>query len=88
MTTRQRIIRIGNSRGVRVPAAMLAEAHLSEGDEVDLAIEAGAIVLRPARRPRAGWDEQFARMAQAGDDRLLDGDRPCASNWEASEWEW
>jgi hypothetical protein len=38
---------------------------------------------------RAGWDEQFAAMAGAGDDRLLDGDRSSpAATWDQDEWEW
>ncbi len=74
MAVRQRIVRIGNSRGVRLPAHLLAEAHLGEGDEVELSLEADRIVLRAAHRPRAGWSEQFSEMAKHGDDRLLDGD--------------
>jgi hypothetical protein len=38
--------------------------------------------------PRAGWAEQFAEMAEHGDDALLDGDQPMASSWDATEWVW
>jgi antitoxin MazE len=88
MAVRQRIVRIGNSRGVRLPASMLAEADLAEGDEVEVSAEAGQIVLRRVRRPRAGWAEQFAAMAQHGDDQLVDGEQLVASSWDATEWEW
>ena len=88
MAFRQRIVRIGNSRGVRLPANMLAEAQLAEGDEVELSAEVGQIVLRQVRRARAGWAEQFAEMARCGDDRLLDGDQLNASSWDDTEWEW
>jgi antitoxin MazE len=88
MAVRQRIVRIGNSRGVRLPASMLAEAALSEGDEVEVSAEAGQIVLRRVRRPRDGWSEQFATMARHGDDQLVDGEQLMASSWDTTEWEW
>jgi antitoxin MazE len=88
MIARQRIVRIGNSRGIRLPSSVLAETHLAEGDEVDLSVESGRIVLRPVRRPRAGWAEQFAEMAKQGDDRLLDGDQLTATVWDKTDWEW
>ena len=47
------IVRIGNSRGVRLPKVLLEEAQLA--DEVELQAEPGRIVIRKAARPRAGW---------------------------------
>ena len=88
MAVRQRIVRIGNSRGIRLPANTLAEAQLTEGDEVEVSAEVGQIVLRQVRQPRAGWAEQFAAMARHGDDKLLDGEQLTASSWDATEWEW
>jgi antitoxin MazE len=88
MVVRQRIVKIGNSRGVRLPASMLAEAHLAEGDEVEVRAEVGQIVLRPIKRPRAGWAEQFAEMARQGDDTLLDAEYLTPSEWDQTEWEW
>ena len=85
---RQRIVRIGNSRGVRLPASMLAEAQLAEGDEVEVSAEIGQIMLRRTKRPREGWGERFAEMAKYEDDRLVDGDQLSASTWDATEWEW
>jgi antitoxin MazE len=88
MAIRQRIVRIGNSRGVRLPSSMLAEAHLAEGDEVEVSAEVGQIVLRPIKRPRAGWAERFAEMARQGDDALLDAEYLTPSEWDQTEWEW
>ncbi|MFC1452155.1 transcriptional regulator/antitoxin, MazE [Verrucomicrobiota bacterium] len=42
----------GNSQGLRLSRQMLAEAHISVGDEVDLAVHDGVIVVAPARRVR------------------------------------
>lgn len=67
-----RIVRIGNSRGVRIPKRALGQLGL--GDEVELEIEKGKIVIRATSLPRDGWAEAFRLMAQRGDDALLDPD--------------
>ena len=79
-----KIIQIGNSRGVRIPKVWLEQLDL--GPEVEMAVQAGQIVIRPARRAREGWLEQFRSLAGGSDDRLLDEARPTA--WDAAEWEW
>ncbi len=81
-----RIVRIGNSQGIRIPKPLLEQAGI--GDRVELEVHDGRISIRPARRVRAGWDECFAKMATAGDDRLLDGAQPAATAWDQEEWEW
>lgn len=82
---RARVVRIGNSRGVRIPKPMLELSGI--GDEVELEAEDGQIVIRAVRHPREGWDAAFAEMARLGDDKLLD-DVPSASTWDEEEWEW
>ena len=64
------LIPIGNSRGIRIPKAILQQCDMS--DEVELAVEGRQIILSPAgQQPRSGWREAAARMAAAGDDELL-----------------
>jgi antitoxin MazE len=79
-----RIIRIGNSQGVRLPKPLLEQAGLPA--EVELHAEAGRIIIEGARPPRAGWAEAAAAAQAAGDDALLDG--PGATRFDAEEWEW
>ena len=79
-----RIIKIGNSRGVRIPKTWLQQLNFQE--EVELTIEPEQIVIRPAQPPRQGWEQHFRAMAVQGDDRLLDS--PTATEWERDEWEW
>ena len=78
------LVKIGNSRGVRIPKVWIDQIGLSE--EVELAVQPNQLVIRPARRPRQGWDEQFLDMAERGDDRLLDPDT--TARWDETEWEW
>ncbi len=84
MTTK--VIRIGNSRGIRIPKAILEECDL-EG-AVELKVRRGHLIVRPASKPRRGWEETFRRMALRGDDRLLDRNMLPKTKWERTDWEW
>ena len=84
MTIKTRIVRIGNSRGIRVPKILLDQAQLP--DEVELHAEPGRLVVRATRRPRAGWAEAARAMSVARDDDLLD--EPTATRFDREEWEW
>ena len=86
VTMKTRIVRIGNSRGVRIPKLLLEQTGLD--NEVAIEAEGNCLVIRPASRPREGWDEAFRAMAEAGDDKLLDGDLVSTSKWDEKEWEW
>ncbi len=79
---KSRLIRIGNSRGVRIPKALLEQTRMTA--DVQIEAEAGRIVIRPARSPREGWDESFRRMAARGDDRLLD--ETGTTEFDDEEW--
>jgi antitoxin MazE len=79
-----RIIQIGNSRGVRIPKALLEQAHLT--DDVQIEAQGGEIVIRSARAARADWEAQFRRMAQRADDHLLD--KPTSTAFDEAAWEW
>lgn len=81
-----RIVNIGNSRGIRIPKLLLD--RLGPVEEVELAIEQDQLIVRPVYHVRAGWGEQFSRMAAAGDDRFLDAEASTLTQWDAEEWEW
>lgn len=85
MAVRTRIIRIGNSQGIRIPKPLLEQSGLSE--EVDLEVQANGILIQAVNEPRTGWDQAFATMAGHQDDQLLD-DAPSRSTWDDEEWEW
>lgn len=84
MNARTRIIRIGNSRGIRVPKGLLEQAQLP--DEVELQAERGRLVVRAAHGPRAGWAAAAKAMHAEGDDQLLDA--PTRTRFDAEDWEW
>ena len=63
------VVRIGNSRGIRLSKTLLEKYNIK--DSVDLILEEGQIVLRPLSVPRKGWEAAFRKMAACGDDSLL-----------------
>jgi antitoxin MazE len=79
------IVPIGNSRGIRIPKPLLEEAGLS--GEVEIRAERNGLVIRPAAKPRAGWAAAFQKMADRGDDALLDA-TPSLSDWDEDGWKW
>ena len=81
---KSRLIRIGNSRGVRLPKPLIEEAGL-EG-EVELQVHEGAVVISSRREPRAGWAEAARQMRERGGDRLLE--EPTATRFDDEEWRW
>jgi antitoxin MazE len=80
-----RIVRIGNSKGVRIPKPLLDQTGLD--GEVEIEAQHNSLLIRAARKPREGWSQAFRQMAQAGDDRIID-DLPNLSSFDKDEWEW
>ena len=81
-----RIVRIGNSQGIRIPKVLLDEIGLH--GEVNLTARNGALIVRPVPGPRVGWAESFQEMARNGDDVLSVDVPPSLSDWDEEEWEW
>ena len=81
-----RIVRIGNSQGIRIPKLLLEAAGLQS--EVDLTTKRGVLMIRPAHGPRAGWAEAFQEMALNGDEAILADIPVSLSEWDEEEWEW
>jgi len=79
-----RLIRIGNSRGVRLPKPVIEQAGLT--GEVELRVRQGSITILPKAGRRSGWAEAAQRLSADGEDRLLD--RPTPTRFDEEEWEW
>jgi antitoxin MazE len=75
------LIRIGNSRGIRLPKALIDEAGLT--GEVDIHAEPGRITVTPVESPRRGW---AAAAAAHPSEALLDD--PTPTNFDEEEWDW
>ena len=81
-----RIIKIGNSQGIRIPKILLEQSSL--GEEVVLEAQPDQIIIRSAERPREGWEAAFSLMAERGEDQLLDGQSSDSNRWDEEEWQW
>lgn len=86
MVVKSRIIKIGNSQGIRIPKPLLDQSAL--GEEVELEVQGDRIVIRPSQSARHGWDAAFQAMHAQGDDDLLDGETVSTSAWDEDEWAW
>ena len=86
---RSKLVRMGNSRAVRLPKPIIEASGLT--DEIEIEVEKGRIVLLPAKKkPREGWAEDARRMVENGDN----WDEDMAA-WEAmpsealeEDWVW
>ena len=79
-----RLVRIGNSRGVRLPKPLIEEARLKE--EVQLRVRDGAVIITSLSRPRSGWAEAARQAGNQDHDRLLDELTP--TEFDQREWRW
>jgi len=80
------VVRIGNSRGVRIPRALIEQIGLR--GKVEITADDNSLVIRPVRKPREGWAAALRKMAKNGDDELLEVAPPSLSVWDEDEWEW
>jgi antitoxin MazE len=81
---RARLVRIGNSRGVRLPKPLIEEAGLSE--EVEIRARQGSIVILPVAGVRSGWAEAARQLRTCNEDRLLD--ESTETRFDHREWSW
>lgn len=68
----------GNSQGLRLSKALLAEAGVEIGDEVDVVVKDGELIVTPVRRVRGGHDlrDLVRRLPKAGRSGELDWGPP------------
>ena len=68
-----RIVKIGNSRVIRLPKPLIEEAGL--GEDVELRVVATGLLI-----------ERAAQVRARGEDGLLD--EPSLTDFDVSEWMW
>jgi len=78
-----RLVRIGNSRGVRPPKAVIDQVGLDE--HVELRVENDRVIITAVRARRAGWADAARRLA-AESGGLLGA--PSPTGFDEDEWRW
>lgn len=78
------IRRIGNSRGIIIPTALLQQLGLES--EAEVSVEDGALVVRvPTKPARSGWAEASQDIAHHNDDGLV---LPEFGNADDEDFKW
>ena len=72
---------IGNSRGIIIPAPLLAECQIE--DEIELTVDNGRLVVSPVKSARAGW---FDHYQPERDEAAWAGMADTAR--EEEDWQW
>jgi len=83
ITMKARLVRIGNSRGVRLPKAVIDQVGLQ--DDIELRVDDNRVVITAAAPPRTGWADA-ARELAADTQGMLDA--PAATRFDEEEWQW
>ncbi|MBI1938642.1 MAG: AbrB/MazE/SpoVT family DNA-binding domain-containing protein [Ignavibacteriales bacterium] len=82
-----KVVKIGNSRGIRIPKSLINESGLK--NEVELEVGNGQIIIKSISKSRESWETAFKKMAKNKNDILLDADATLAqTKWDKEEWEW
>ena len=73
-----KVQRWGNSQGLRLSRQLLEDAQISVGDEVDVAVQDGVIVVAPHKRLRGTHNlrELVSRIPTGYEAEELDWGRP------------
>ena len=78
------IIKIGNSKGIRIPKPLLEESKLD--GEVDLEVIDEGLLIKSTNPPRHGWEEAFKGLAENDDDEPVMDET--ASRFDMEHWRW
>ena len=79
------LIHVGNSLGVRIPKAIIAQIGFKEDTQLVFKITAEGLLICPTHTPREGWSESFKKASK--NDSLLIGEE-IVNEFDKDEWEW
>lgn len=79
-----KLVKIGNSRGIRLPKAIID--HVGLVDEAELDVREGRLIVTPTKPARSGWADAARGMQGRGEGRMLDAYVP--THFDAEEWTW
>jgi antitoxin MazE len=82
---RTELIRIGNSRGVRIPKPLIEQCGFT--DVVELRVENDRLIVSPERKVRQGWADAFRAAEQVESDELLLENVP-PNKFDLKDWRW
>jgi antitoxin MazE len=78
------LVRIGNSRGIRIPKPIIEQCGF--GETVELRVEDHCLVIAAERAPRETWEKAFVEAGPSDADDLLLDELP--NQFDQEEWRW
>lgn len=81
------LIRIGNSKGIRIPKVVIEQARL-EDKQLEFKIIDDGLLIQPVKKIRENWKEQFDKAIESQE--LSESDREWldAPLVDEEDWEW
>ncbi len=77
------IISVGNSKGIRIPKVILEQCSFDK--EAELEVQGNALLIKPVKKVREGWDKAFQLVHERNEDALVIND---ALDIGMENWEW
>ena len=82
------IRKIGNSKGIVIPPAFLAEFKLEKDSDVEIELRKEGILIMPGNNPRQGWEESFKEAIDLGEEPEKDFYEGMSNEFDDEEWTW
>jgi antitoxin MazE len=81
------IRKIGNSKGIVIPPAFLAQFKLDKDSDVEIELNKDGILIKPIDSPRVGWEIMFsdAINTEASESDFFQG---LSNEFDDKEWTW
>ncbi|MGM0366805.1 MAG: AbrB/MazE/SpoVT family DNA-binding domain-containing protein [Actinomycetota bacterium] len=79
---KSKLIKIGNSRGIRINSHIIKECELD--DEIEIKVVDKKLIIEAVKEKRKGWEASFKKMHENSEDKLLISD----GNDFYKDWEW
>ncbi len=83
---RIKLIPIGNSKGIRLPSAVIRQFNLE--DEIELVTTKDGIWLKPSYKNREHWTSQFKKEVSAEPTSENNEWIEIPNDFDENEWEW
>ena len=81
------LTKIGNSQGVRIPKAFIAQAHLSNA-QIEFEVLENGLLLKPIKKSaRVDWEENIKEVLQKNkkDDGMI---HELLNDSDLEDWQW
>ena len=80
------IIKIGNSKGIRIPKPVLTQCGFK--DVLEMEVRYKKMVVSSPKKTRSGWEKKFRKLTLNTKDALLEDFRKVKNSFDQNEWEW